>query len=296
MKGRTAKKIAIVTGASSGIGREFVKQIAKSRTLDEIWVIARRKDRLEELWGLCGGMSLRVIPLDLTEKSAFDVVRHALEESHPDVRMLINAAGIGKFGMTRDLSIRENDQMIDLNCRAAVDMSLLALPYMSRGSELINVCSAAGFAPLTGMNTYAATKAFLLNWTKALHHELLFSGIHVTALCPYWVKDTEFIPIANETDYAPLHKGTGSSAAAGTSAGKTAAGADRPAAEEESDPVVKRYLFAGHAKMVVRQALRASRLNMWVASPGGAAKAERLLSWVVPDFIIVPVWDILRRL
>ena len=82
MKKQTAKKIAIVTGASSGLGREFVKQIAKSRQLDEIWVIARRRDRLEEVRRL-SKVALRTIPLDLTEKSAFDVLRHALEESHP---------------------------------------------------------------------------------------------------------------------------------------------------------------------------------------------------------------------
>ena len=261
MKKQTTKKIAIVTGASSGLGREFVKQISKSRALDEIWVIARRKDRLEEVRKL-SKVALRPIALDLTEKSAFDVLRHALEAENPDVRFLVNAAGVGKIGLTRELTVQENDQMIDLNCRAAVDTTLTVLPYMSRGSELINICSVAGFQPLTGLNTYAATKAFLLNWTKALHHELLLSGIRVTALCPYWVKDTEFIPVAKDT-------------------GKTS---------------INNFYFAGHAKYIVREALRASRLNMWVCSPGMVAKAERLISWVLPDCVIVPVWDLLRRL
>ena len=261
MKKQITKKIAIVTGASSGLGREFVKQISKSRALDEIWVIARRKDRLEEVRKL-SKVALRPIALDLTEKSAFDVLRHALEAENPDVRFLVNAAGVGKIGLTRELTVQENDQMIDLNCRAAVDTTLTVLPYMSRGSELINICSVAGFQPLTGLNTYAATKAFLLNWTKALHHELLLSGIRVTALCPYWVKDTEFIPVAKDT-------------------GKTS---------------INNFYFAGHAKYIVREALRASRLNMWVCSPGMMAKAERLFSWVLPDCVIVPVWDLIRRL
>ena len=261
MKKQITKKIAIVTGASSGLGREFVKQISKSRALDEIWVIARRKDRLEEVRKL-SKVALRPIALDLTEKSAFDVLRHALEAENPDVRFLVNAAGVGKIGMTRELTVQENDQMIDLNCRAAVDTTLTVLPYMGRGSELINICSVAGFQPLTGLNTYAAKKAFLLNWTKALHHELLLSGIRVTALCPYWVKDTEFIPVAKDT-------------------GKTS---------------INNFYFAGHAKYIVREALRASRLNMWVCSPGMVAKAERLISWVLPDCVIVPVWDLLRRL
>ena len=261
MKKQITKKIAIVTGASSGLGREFVKQISKSRALDEIWVIARRKDRLEEVRKL-SKVALRPIALDLTEKSAFDVLRHALEAENPDVRFLVNAAGVGKIGLTRELTVQENDQMIDLNCRAAVDTTLTVLPYMSRGSELINICSVAGFQPLTGLNTYAATKAFLLNWTKALHHELLLSGIRVTALCPYWVKDTEFIPVAKDT-------------------GKTS---------------INNFYFAGHAKYIVREALRASRLNLWVCSPGMVAKAERLISWVLPDCVIVPVSDPIRRL
>ena len=261
MKKQITKKIAIVTGASSGLGREFVKQISKSRALDEIWIIARRKDRLEEVRKL-SKVALRPIALDLTEKRAFDVLRHALEAENPDVRFLVNAAGVGKIGLTRELTVQENDQMIDLNCRAAVDTTLTVLPYMSRGSELINICSVAGFQPLTGLNTYAATKAFLLNWTKALHHELLLSGIRVTALCPYWVKDTEFIPVAKDT-------------------GKTS---------------INNFYFAGHAKYIVREALRASRLNLWVCSPGMVAKAERLISWVLPDCVIVPVWDLIRRL
>ena len=270
MKQKTTKKIAIVTGASSGLGREFVKQISKSRALDEIWLIARRKDRLEEVRKL-SKVALRPIPLDLTEKSAFDVLRHALEEEQPDVRFLVNAAGVGKIGLTQELSLQENDQMIDLNCRAAVDTTLTVLPYMSRGSELINICSVAGFQPLTGLNTYAATKAFLLNWTKALHHELLFKGIRVTALCPYWVKDTEFIPAARETDYAPI-------------------------AKDDAKSAIQNFYFAGHAKHIVRSALRGSRLNTWVVTPGAVAKAERLVSWVLPDAVLVPVWDILRRL
>ena len=261
MKKQITKKIAIVTGASSGLGREFVKQISKSRALDEIWVIARRKDRLEEVRKL-SKVALRPIALDLTEKSAFDVLRHALEAENPDVRFLVNAAGVGKIGLTRELTVQENDQMIDLNCRAAVDTTLTVLPYMSRGSELINICSVAGFPPLMGLNTSAATQAFLLNWTKALHHELLLSGIRVTALCPYWVKDTEFIPVAKDT-------------------GKTS---------------INNFYFAGHAKYIVREALRASRLNLWVCSPGMVAKAERLISWVLPDCVIVPVWDLIRRL
>lgn len=261
MSKQAKARIAVITGASSGMGREFVRQISRRDNIDEIWVIARRKDRLEALVK-DSEKFIRPIPLDLTEKSAFDVLHHHLEEHTPDVKVVVNAAGLGKIALTRELSLAEHDQMIDLNCRAAVDTTMTVLPYMKRGGEIINICSVAGFQPLPGLNTYAATKAFLLSWTKALHHELLSSGIHVTALCPYWVKDTEFIPVAKET-------------------GKTS---------------VKSFPFAGHAKGIVSAALRASRLNLWVVSPGPVAKAERFLSWVIPDFLVVPIWDVLRRL
>ena len=92
--------------------------------------------------------------------------------------------------------------MIDLNCRAAVDVTDAAFPYLHPGSQVLEICSTAGFQPIPGLNVYAATKAFLLSYTQTLHYELSPAGIHVTAVCPYWVKDTEFIGIAEKAGMA----------------------------------------------------------------------------------------------
>ncbi len=257
------KKVAIVTGASSGLGRDFVRQIDSSGEMDEIWVIARRREKLEEL-ARGASTTVKVFPLDLTRKIAFSVVQGALNMEKPRVAMLVNAAGLGKIGMSTDLTLEENDAMMDLNCRAAVDMSLTAIPYMEEGSQLINICSVAGFQPLVGLNTYAASKAFLLSWTKALHYEMRKTGIHVTAVCPYWVKNTEFIQVAQDTKKAEVIKSF-------------------PLACDKPD-------------RVVAQALQASKKNKWVVSPSPVARVQRFLTGFLPDRWVVPVWDKVRQL
>ena len=91
------------------------------------------------------------------------------------------------------------------SCWAAVGVTGLCLPYLTRGSRVLEICSTAAFQPMPGLGVYAATKAFLHSYAKTLHHELLPKGIHVTAVCPYWVKDTEFIPLAQEGKAGQFH-------------------------------------------------------------------------------------------
>ena len=208
-----AKRIAIITGASSGLGREFIKQLdllgedlfpaeedgLPVRPFDAFWVIARRKDRLEEL---AEGTKtpVRVLPCDLTDKKAVSDLAALLEKEQPDVRLLINAAGFGKIGSWRDIPLEQVDQMIDLNCRAAVDMTQICLPHMQADAHVMEICSTAAFQPFQYLNVYAASKAFLYRYSRALSMELRKDRIHVTAVCPYWIKDTEFIPVAQKTE------------------------------------------------------------------------------------------------
>ena len=109
--------IAIVTGASSGMGREFVTQLEGYVTVDEIWVIARRREALEALNGLTKA-ALRPIPLDLCEKESFETLSALLAAEQPDVKLLVNAAGFGKFGSWQQVSPEDDLKMIDLNCKA----------------------------------------------------------------------------------------------------------------------------------------------------------------------------------
>jgi len=192
-------KIALVTGASSGLGREFVRQLGEEHALDEIWAVARRRERLAELQALTA-VPVRPLSLDLTEESSYETLRELLAREQPEISVLVCAAGFGRIGQTRAVPAADNDAMIDLNCRAAVAVTTAAFPYLRRGSRVLEICSTAGFQPMPGLNVYAATKAFLLSYTKALHYEILTSGIRVTAVCPYWIRDTEFIPQAQKVD------------------------------------------------------------------------------------------------
>ena len=154
--------VAIITGASSGMGKEFARQIDRLNTVDEIWLIARNQQALEDT---AAPLSTRTvcIPLDLTDPSAIDTMQHKLIDMHPEVLYLINAAGFGKFGDWRHISNNDATNMIELNCRALVSLTRAVLPYMHRGARLLQLASCAAFTPLPHMNIYAATKAFVLS-------------------------------------------------------------------------------------------------------------------------------------
>ncbi len=183
-------KIAVITGASSGMGREFVLQIARETKLDEIWVIARRRERLEELQKEVEA-PLRVLPLDLTQEDCILSYRALLEQEQPEVAVLCNVSGFGRFGAFRDIEYEAYDKMIDLNFKACVRMTYETLPFMKRGGQIYQLDSLSSFQPVPYINVYAATKAALLSFSRALNVELKKEGIRVMAVCPGWVK-TEF--------------------------------------------------------------------------------------------------------
>ena len=191
------KRIAIVTGASSGMGREFVLQLPNWETFDEIWAIARRAERLEEL-AQNVPITVRPIALDLTDPDALAHYRDLLEAAAPDVGLLANIAGFGKFGRYDQIPLEDSLRMIDLNCKALVAMTELTLPYMRRGARLLNLDSLSAFQPVPYLNVYASTKAFVLSYTRSLGRELRPRGIRVMAVNPGWVK-TEFFDHALQT-------------------------------------------------------------------------------------------------
>lgn len=184
-------KIAIVTGASSGIGREYVKQLSESYELDEIWAIARRVERLEELKSIT---KTRVIPvpLDITDKTSDEKLKNILSETSPDVRVLVNAAGCGKLGAFEDIKLSDHDEMIDLNISALTKITSRVLPYMSEGAEIFFMASRSAFHPVPYISTYAATKSYVLSFSRALGRELRYRKIRTVAVSPGWVR-TEFI-------------------------------------------------------------------------------------------------------
>ena len=183
-------KIAIVTGASSGMGREFVRQLSAYVQVDEIWAIARRREALEALKAEAP-VPVRPVVLDLLKSESFDELRSLLEGEQPEIALLVNAAGFGKFGAYHKTTIEDDCRMIDLNCKALLVMTRLCIPYMSPGSHILELDSLSAFQPVPYITTYGATKAFVLSYSRAMNRELKCKGIRVMAMNPGWVK-TEF--------------------------------------------------------------------------------------------------------
>ena len=200
-------KIAVVTGASSGIGKEFVKQIAnRYRTLDEIWVLARRTERLLELAEEIKSVKIRCFSCDLTDKRRFVKYKNALKKYNPSIRILVNAAGYGIIGTFRELKEEDNVGMVELNCTALTRMIDISLPYMSKKqANIINMASSAAFLPQPSFAVYAASKSYVLSLSQALNQELKKRRITVTAVCPGPV-DTEFFDIAEVYNSVKVYK------------------------------------------------------------------------------------------
>lgn len=186
------KHIAVITGASSGIGKEFVFQIAGSyRSLDEIWLIARREQELRKLAGRIPDVSFRILPLDLAEKESFFILEQLLQQEKPCIRLLVNSAGLGKNGPVENQSWQDGSTMIDVNCRALTAVTQICLPFLRKGSRVIQVDSGSAFLPQPGFTIYAASKSYVLSFSRALGEELRRRQISVTAVCPGPV-DTDF--------------------------------------------------------------------------------------------------------
>lgn len=191
------KKVALVTGASAGLGVEFARQLAKRG--HSLVLVARRKERLEELAKELG--SARAIAADLSKKDAAAKLMADLEANGEVVDLLINNAGFGLIGRFAELDAKRERQMIDLNVGTLTDLCRAVAPGMieRKSGGILNVASTAAFQPGPKFAVYFATKAFVLSLTEALHEELKPHGIKVSCLCPGPTK-TEFGDVAGFTN------------------------------------------------------------------------------------------------
>lgn len=186
------KHIALITGASSGIGREFARQISAAYpSLDEIWVLARSVPRLQKLEEELPESRLRILPLDLSRDTELKALEKTLKEEHPCIRILVNSAGCGKSGLIEEQHWTDAVRMLDVNCRALTAVTMICLPYLKKGSRIIQAASGSAFLPQPGFAVYAASKAYVFSFDQALGAELKNRGIPVTSVCPGPV-DTEF--------------------------------------------------------------------------------------------------------
>lgn len=186
--------IAIVTGASSGLGKEFVRRIdaGEFAGIDEIWAVARRAERLDALVRTCSTV-VRPFCLDLTDPDSFELLESALRETPAArVRLLVNNAGAGSFGSFASIAREDADRMLALLVRAPVELIYRTLPFMREGSRIVNIASVAAFIPQPRLAVYSAAKRFVLDLSRSLDVELRGVGIRVTAVCPKFMK-TEFL-------------------------------------------------------------------------------------------------------
>jgi len=189
--------IIIVTGASSGLGKEFIKQIDSLFTnIDEIWLIARRKEPMEELASEIK-LKSKIFSMDVTDAVFMEQFSEVLQIANPKIRMLVNCAGFGLMGAVEKLPIEEQLAMIRLNCEALTEMTYRCLPYMKKNSRIIQLASSAAFLPQENFSVYSATKAYVHSFSRSLSRELRKQKIYVTSVCPGPV-NTEFFDIAEK--------------------------------------------------------------------------------------------------
>lgn len=214
------KRIAIITGASSGMGSEFTKELFlnsenyKFGKFDEIWILARRSDRLKNLkYDLekaaennCSKEypEITAIEIDLSGTkgvTAFNAILKTTKKVESknggfEIGLLVNNAGFGTYGEFTETPLDKELEMIDTNCSTLTGLCGLAIPFMNEKSTIINVASLAAFLPLGNFAVYAATKSYVLSFSVALAAELKDKGIHVLAMCPGSVS-TEFANVAS---------------------------------------------------------------------------------------------------
>lgn len=196
-------KIAVITGASSGLGEEFAYAVDKlCEEIDEIWLVARREDRLKEVAEKLSKKT-KILTMDITDNDSLKDYENVLKENNAQISLLINNAGFGKLGDFSELSVEDNGGMVRLNCEALTVFTAISLPYIISSGEIINSCSIASFAPNSRMAVYSSTKAYVMSFSRALREELKQKKINVLAVCP-GPMDTEFLAVAG------IEKGTSS--------------------------------------------------------------------------------------
>lgn len=246
--------IAVITGASSGLGVEYAKVVIELYPhLDEIWLVARRKDRLEKFAEQHAGVFVRPVALDLSQDASYDELEHLLDEHAANVKVLVNNAGFERPGMFASMNKADILAMIDLNVKGFTMVNRVCLPYMQQGSIGVMTCSISSFVPVPKQAVYSATKAYVCYIGRALHEEAKPSGVNILTMCPGNM-DTEMNP-----------KG-------GTS---------------QSDKVDKLPFL--DMKDITRKSIELAQAGRAIYTPGGLYKAYRVASKVLPSAWMVKI-------
>ena len=242
-------RVAIITGATGGLGTEFVHVINSYASVDEIWAVGRNNDKLNKIKEVYN----KVIPVraDFAD-DGMEIVSRKIEEEKPDIRLLINNAGVGYLGKYENMEPESVKEFCSINCTVPAELISVSLPYMQEDAGILNVSSASSFQPNPYLALYSASKVFVKNLSRALNVELKPRKITVTAVCPGWV-DTDMLP-------------------------------------REKDGRKIKYTGMISAEKVVEKALRDNRRGKDMSTPGFFSKYFRFYSKVIPTRIVMEQW------
>ncbi len=247
-------KVGIITGASSGLGRELLKAAPKEfDDIEEYFIVSRGRDALSEA-AREAGVPCRIIPLDLTKPESIKALAQELESADAEVRLLVNNSGCGYFDDFADSDAEKQDIMVELNVRALTMLTHAVLPRMSRGAVILNVSSIASFCPNAGMTVYSSTKAYVTSFSRGLRYELRSRGVNVCAVCP------------GPMDTAFLTRG-----------------------EIRGRSVTFERLPYCRVSKVARGALRAAHRGRGMYTPSAFYRFYRFLAKVLPHSVVIPL-------
>lgn len=242
-------RVAVITGATGGLGTEFTRVINSYDYIDEIWAVGRNTDKLNKL----KEMYDKVIPVQADfSDNGMELLTHKLEEETPDIKLLINNAGVGYLGAYENMKPENVKAFCDINCTVPAELISVSLPYIHEGAGIINVSSASSFQPNPYLALYSASKVFLKNLSRALYEELKPRKIRVTAVCPGWI-DTDMLP-------------------------------------REKDGKKIKYTGMISAEKVVDKALKDNMKGKDMSAPGFFSKYFRFYSKVTPTRIVMKQW------
>ena len=237
--------IAIISGASKGIGKAMAKELDKEG-LDQLWFVCRSYKNNDEYT-----TPIRHFSLDLSSSGFTEEIKSALSKGDYNIKFLVCSAGVGYMGNLDELSEDGIVKIIDINCSALTLLTKICLPYMDRGSKIIEIASGAGFLPQPHFSVYASSKSYVVSLSRALRQELKPRKINVTAVCPGPV-DTQFFSALNPPEYK------------------------------------KKYLIS--PEMVAKKALKSAKRGKAICSPSFSIKMVHLASKLIPTSLIMKFW------
>ena len=246
------KNIIVVTGAASGLGKEFIYQYKNN--VDEIWTIDRDLEGLNKIKEDIE--NIVPIVIDLSKNEEINKYKEKLEKEKPNVILLGNFAGFGKFDHSENIKTETKLNMIDVNVKAPVALIDYTLPYMRERSNIVNIASCAAFQPIPYINDYASTKAFLVSYSRALNIELKYRNIHVLTVTPFWTKTNFF---------------------------------ERAIKPEKKEVVIK-YDVMYKTEDVVKQIIKDLNKNKDMSVYGKFNKGQRILVKILPHKLIMKLW------